>query len=309
MPWQSGCTAPGSHRARIVRWCWSCTASVAPSNRPTCVPRRSGLLRAGYPVARVDLRGVGDSSEHCQMLYHGGRSEDLRTVLGNLAQQPDVDGVALVGFSLGGNVTLKLLGEPLDGLPIRAGVAVSAPVDLSVGNEHLRRRMFGLYEKFLVHRLKVDSGNSGLALTDDERAAIAQVSTLTEFDDLITAKHNGWRDAAEYYAVNSSAQFLPSITVPTLVVHGLDDPMIPAGPYHAIDWARSGGDDAGAPRHHPHRRPRGLPRAGRGTALVRRPHGPVPRRNLSAPRARRTAPPPPRTVPRPPAPHPRKISA
>ncbi len=196
-----------------------------------------GLLRAGYPVARVDLRGVGDSSEHCQMLYHGGRSEDLRTVLRNLAQQPDVDGVALVGFSLGGNVTLKLLGEPLEGLPIRAGVAVSAPVDLSVGNEHLRRRMFGLYEKFLVHRLKVDSGHSGLALTDEERAAIAQVSTLTEFDDLITAKHNGWRDAAEYYAVNSSAQFLPSITVPTLVVHGLDDPMIPAGPYHAIDWA------------------------------------------------------------------------
>ena len=48
----------------------------------------------------------------------------------------------------------------------------------------------------------------------------------------------GWRDAAEYYAVNSSAQFLPSITVPTLVVHALDDPMIPAGPYRAIDWAQ-----------------------------------------------------------------------
>lgn len=203
-----------------------------------------GLLRAGYAVARVDLRGVGDSSEHCTMLYHGGRSEDLRTVLRALADEPGAQGVAIIGFSLGGNVTLKLLGEPLDGLPVRGGVAVSSPIDLSVGNVHLSRRMFGLYEKFLVTKLKSDSRHSGLALTDEERNAIAQVRTLTEFDDLITAKHNGWRDAAEYYAVNSSAQFLPRITVPTLVVHALDDPMIPAGPYHAIDWAQL---EAGTP--------------------------------------------------------------
>jgi uncharacterized protein len=197
-----------------------------------------GLLRAGYPVARVDLRGVGDSSEHCRMLYHGGRSGDLRAVLRALAAEPGVQGLAVIGFSLGGNVTLKLLGEPLEGLPLRGGVAVSSPIDLGVGNEHLHRRMLGLYERFLVGKLKSDSAHSGLALTDDERAAIAKVATLTEFDDLITAKHNGWRDAAEYYAVNSSAQFLPRITVPTLVVHALDDPMIPAGPYHAIDWAQ-----------------------------------------------------------------------
>lgn len=170
------------------------------------------------------------------MLYHGGRSSDLRTVLRALADQPGATGVALMGFSLGGNVTLKLLGEPLEGLPVRGGVAVSAPLDLAVGNEHLSRRMAGLYQRFLVGKLKQDTSHSGLALTPRERAAIARVRTLTEFDDLITAKHNGWRDAAEYYAVNSSAQFLPRITVPTLVVHALDDPMIPASSYHAIDW-------------------------------------------------------------------------
>ena len=197
----------------------------------------AGLMRAGYPVARVDLRGVGDSSQHCRMLYHGGRTEDLRTVLATLAGLDGVDGVALMGFSLGGNVTLKLLGEPLDGLPVRGGVAVSAPLDLSVGNEHLSRRMFGLYQKFLVGRLKQDTAHSGLALSEEERASVARIRTLTEFDDLITARHNGWRDAAEYYAVNSSEQFLPRITVPTLVVHALDDPMIPDRPYLALDWA------------------------------------------------------------------------
>lgn len=196
-----------------------------------------GLLRAGYPVARVDLRGVGDSSQHGRMLYHGGRSEDLRCVLREAADLPGVHGVAIVGFSLGGNVALKLLGEPLHGLPMRAGIAVSAPLDLGTGTQHLARRMFGLYEKFLVAKLKSDTTASGLRLTDQESAALADLTSITEFDNLITAKHNGWRDAAEYYAVNSSAQFLPTISVPTLVVHSLDDPMIPAGPYQAIDWS------------------------------------------------------------------------
>jgi predicted alpha/beta-fold hydrolase len=197
-----------------------------------------GLLRAGYRVARVDLRGVGDSSQHCRMLYHGGRTQDLRWVLQTLAERSAANGVALVGFSLGGNVTLKLLGEPLDGIPVRAGVSVSAPLDLSVGIEHLQRRMFGFYERFLVHRLKADTAASGLVLTEAELRAVGQVSTLTQFDDLITAKHNGWADAAEYYSVNSSAQFLPHIEVPTLVVHAVDDPMVPVGPYEAIDWTR-----------------------------------------------------------------------
>ena len=199
-----------------------------------------GLLRAGYPVARVDLRGVGDSAEHSALLYHGGRTQDLRAVLAALAQERRVEGLALVGFSLGGNATLKLLGEPLEGLPVVAGASVCAPLDLASGVEHISQRMLGLYERFLVSRLRADTLASQVPLTPEERAAVAQVSSLVEFDDLITAKHNGWRDAAEYYAVNSSAQFLPSITVPTLVVHAADDPMIPVGSYQAIDWDRLG---------------------------------------------------------------------
>lgn len=196
-----------------------------------------GLLRAGYGVARVDLRGAGDSIEHTTTLYHGGRTADLRAVLRGLADGPGSQGLALVGFSLGGNVTLKLLGEPHEGLPIRAGASVCAPLDLAAGVEQIRHRVFGLYERFFVHRLRQDTLASGLELTGSERAALARLRTIVEFDDLITAKHNGWRDAAEYYAVNSSAQFLPRITVPTLVVHALDDPMIPASSYEAVDWA------------------------------------------------------------------------
>lgn len=195
-----------------------------------------GLLRAGFPVARVDLRGVGDSADHSRLLYHGGRTADLRAVLRVLAEEPGVDGLAVMGFSLGGNAVLKLLGEPLEGLPMRAGISVSAPLDLGSGTEHLHRIAFGLYERALVVKLRMDTAHAGLALTAEERARIAAIATITEFDDLITAKHNGWRDAAEYYAVNSSAQFLPRITVPTLVVHAADDPMVPFSSYAAIDW-------------------------------------------------------------------------
>ncbi len=195
-----------------------------------------GLLRAGHVVARVDLRGVGDSAEHSRLLYHGGRTGDLREVLRALSHEPGIDGLAVVGYSLGGNATLKLLGEPLAGLEVRAGASVCAPLDLSTGVEHLQRRMLGLYQRFLVTRLRSDTLDSRLELTEAERDAVRSASTLVEFDDLITAKHNGWRDAAEYYAVNSSAQFLPHISVPTLVVHAMDDPMIPASSYRAIDW-------------------------------------------------------------------------
>ena len=195
-----------------------------------------GLLRAGYSVARVDLRGVGDSSAHCRMLYHGGRSGDLRSVLRVLADQPDADGVAMMGFSLGGNVTLKLLGEPLEGLPVVAGVSVSAPLDLAAGAEFLHHVAFGVYERAMLRGLRADIEQFAGAMTPADRAAVRSARRIEEFDDAFTARQNGWRDAAEYYAVNSAAQYLPLITVPTLVVHALDDPVVPSGPYRSIDW-------------------------------------------------------------------------
>jgi predicted alpha/beta-fold hydrolase len=213
------------------------------------VATTAGLLEAGYHVARVDLRGAGRSIEHSSDLYHAGRTEDLRDVLRVLDRLPEADSdgtgpaLAVMGFSLGGNLTIKLLGEPLDGLPVVAGVAVSAPLDLAVGSEHLHHMAWGTYEKFLLRGLRRDALSKPYGLTAQEREGIRRVSRIVEFDDLITARRNGWRDAAEYYAVNSSGQFLPRIRVPTLVIHALDDPMIPDGPYRAVDWeglARAG---------------------------------------------------------------------
>lgn len=143
-----------------------------------------------------------------------------------------------MGFSLGGNATIKLVGEPLADLPVVAAVAVSAPLDLAVGAEHLHHMFFGLYERFVMNGLREDTARPGPAsgLSEAEVEAIRSARTVVAFDDAITAPRNGWRDAAEYYAVNSSAQYLPRITVPTLVIHAIDDPIIPAGPYRSVDW-------------------------------------------------------------------------
>jgi predicted alpha/beta-fold hydrolase len=178
--------------------------------------------------------------------YHAGKTDDLRAVLRVLATRPEAldqrsrPTLAIMGFSLGGAMTIKLLGEPLVGLPLVAGVAVSAPLDLVIGSEHLRTSTFGLYERAVVRGLMGDvlepTPNGTPRLTTDELAALERVRSLSDFDDAITAPRHGWRNAQEYYAVNSAARYLPQITVPTLVIHALDDPMIPAAPYLAVDW-------------------------------------------------------------------------
>lgn len=205
-----------------------------------------GLLRAGFNVARVDLRCAGLSKRTSHHTYHAGKSEDLRAVLRVLARRPEAaaDGsppaLAVMGFSLGGAMTLKLLGEPLKGLPVVAGVAVSAPLDLVVGSRHLSSSTFGLYERAVVRGLRDDAlsptPDGTRRLSDEEYAAVLRARSLPDFDDAVTAPRHGWRDSHEYYSVNSALQFLPMITVPTLIIHALDDPMIPAEPYLNVDW-------------------------------------------------------------------------
>ena len=193
-----------------------------------------GLLAAGFAVARVDLRGAGLSGGTSAGLYHAGRTDDLRAVLRRLADEAAT--VAPVGFSLGGNLTLKLLGEPLDGIPVLAGAAISAPLDLALGTEHLSKVTFGAYERYLIARMRRDATRPGSAVTAEERTRVARVRGILDFDNAITAPRNGWRDAAEYYALNSAIGFLATITVPTLIIHAMDDPMIPAAPYRTVDW-------------------------------------------------------------------------
>ncbi len=189
-----------------------------------------GLLDAGFPVGRVELRGAGASGQYAGGMYHGGKTEDLCAVIAAFDRP-----TALVGFSLGGNATIKLLGEHSPG--VLAGVAVSAPLDLAVSVEHLHHMAGGLYEKFLVRQLRKEALRPGARYTPEERAGIMAARNLVEFDNAVTAPRHGWRDAAQYYQVNSSIRYLRAVDVPLLVLHARDDPMVPVGPYLSVDWS------------------------------------------------------------------------
>jgi predicted alpha/beta-fold hydrolase len=197
------------------------------------------LLARGHPVVRLDLRGAGPSRERCRQQYHAGRTEDLRAAMAALiAQQPDLtaSGVVLVGYSLGGNLVLKLAGEGTGALPVRAVVSVSAPIDLAEACRRFLAPRNGLYHWSMLRWLKQEALAPGAELAPGEREAILSARTLYEFDDRFVALRAGFSGADEYYARCSSRRLLGAIEVPTLALHALDDPWIPARPYLEERW-------------------------------------------------------------------------
>jgi len=192
------------------------------------------LLRRGLSVMRLNLRGAGPSRPFCVEQYHAGRTEDLRAVLAQLPPELTRSGIVLVGYSLGANQVLKLLGEEApDG--VIAGAAISAPIDLAETSRRMMSRRNYLYHRRVVARMKEEV--LGMPIPDHYRPIVRSARNCYEFDDRFVAPRNGWSGADEYYRVNSAVRFMERIRVPTLVIHALDDPWIPANAYLSFDWA------------------------------------------------------------------------
>ncbi len=198
------------------------------------------LVAKGWPVLRLNLRGSRMSRATSAGRYHAGKTEDLAEALRQLPSALSQRGVVLLGHSLGGNLVLKFMGEGEHGAPILAAVAVSTPIDLAASCVRMMSGRNFVYHRHLLAAMKSEALEPGAALEASERAAIAAARSIFEFDDRFVAPHFGFRGAQEYYAVNSAQRFLAAIKTPTLLVHALDDPWIPAESYEAIDWPRLG---------------------------------------------------------------------
>lgn len=195
------------------------------------------LLAEGYAVLRPNLRGAGPSRPLCRGQYHAGRSEDLRAILAALDPALTAHGVVLVGYSLGGNLMLKLLGEAGPAAaPVRAAVAVSAPIDLAACARRMTAPRNRGYHDYMLRRMKREALAPAAAVTPEERRRALAARTVWAFDDRFTAPHNGFGTAETYYAMNSSVRFLGAIRVPTLVIHAQDDPWIPIQAYSDFPW-------------------------------------------------------------------------
>ncbi len=194
---------------------------------------QAGLVR-GLRVHRLNMRTCGGTEDLAPTLYHAGLTEDLRSILSELSRQSRGP-IFLVGYSLGGNVVLKLAGELGDqarsvGL---AGVAtVSTPLDLMACCQRMQEPRNFIYSSKFIDRLKARYRRRAAAFPDRfPLDGLDAVRSVLEFDDKFTAKAFGFGDATNYYATQSCQGFLSQIAVPCLLIHSTDDPLIPAWVY------------------------------------------------------------------------------
>jgi predicted alpha/beta-fold hydrolase len=193
------------------------------------------VLQAGYAVHRFNIRGCGGTEGWCPTLYHAGLTADLRAYLESLRGQAPV---TLVGYSLGGNIALKLAGELGASGPdlLHSVVGVSAPIDLSACVEALGKKSNYIYQDRFVtrmrgrleerRRLQPAAFQSIFASTD-----VNAIRTVYDFDDRITAPHFDFGDAPNYYRTQSSQNFLAAVRVPALLLAAQDDPLVPFAVY------------------------------------------------------------------------------
>lgn len=173
----------------------------------------------------VNFRGCSGEDNLSFRSYHSGATEDLDAVIQHVLNTKAYDTIFLKGFSLGGNLTLKYLGER-EHLPIqiKAAVAVSVPCDLYSSCKELHTlKNKSYHDKFktdLKNKLLIKQKNHPDKLSVK---TIKSIKTLKDFDDIYTSKAHGFNDALDYYKQSSSLQFLPYIKVPTLIINALND--------------------------------------------------------------------------------------
>lgn len=190
-------------------------------------------FRAGFNVIRVNFRNCGGTEHLTSTIYHGGLSADLAAVVKELIEKDQISRMFLVGYSLGGNLVLKLAGEFGENPPreIVGICAVSPSIDLSTSADLILKRSNWIYHQDFVRRLKKRvRTNHKLYPEVYDLTGLDAVRTLKEFDDRFTARAHGFAGADDYYYRSSALRVIAQVRIPTLIIHAEDDPFIPFAP-------------------------------------------------------------------------------
>ena len=183
----------------------------------------------GWHVIRMNMRGSGDGEALCPLLYNAGLDGDLLAAISAVSAL--VPRIAVVGFSLGGNLALLMLGRKREQLPqaLVAAAAVSAPVDLATCADALEARGNGVYQRYFMGML-TEAYRRRHAARPDLFSAGRELGlrTVREYDDRITAPFGGYESASQYYERSSAGPWLAAIDRPAILLAAADDPMIPA---------------------------------------------------------------------------------
>jgi predicted alpha/beta-fold hydrolase len=191
--------------------------------------------KAGWNVVRLNQRNCGGTEHLSRGLYHSGLTHDPLFVIRELIERDGIRAIAVAGYSLGGNLTLKLAGELGEVAPpeLKAICAVSPTMDLARCVEALERRPNVVYQWNFVRNLKARMRRKSAAFPGlYALEALRRVWTVRQFDEAYTAPHHGFRDAADYYHRASALRVIDRIRVPALVITADDDPFVPVAPFH-----------------------------------------------------------------------------
>ena len=193
-------------------------------------PLMHELDKAGYGAIFMHFRGCSDEINRLSRSYHSGDTHDVEQVINALKTTFHQDLFAMIGFSLGGNVLLKWLGEQQDHAKTSTAIAVSVPFQLAHAGDRLEKSFSRVYQKHLLssckkkYQQKFSQKKSPLDNIDNIN--IKKLNTFYGFDDAVTAPLHGFKGADDYYEQCSSRQFLKDITKPTLIIHAKDDPFM-----------------------------------------------------------------------------------
>jgi predicted alpha/beta-fold hydrolase len=191
------------------------------------------MFRAGFNVVRVNYRNCGGTEHLSPSLYHGGLTSDLSAVLEELISSDRLPALFVAGFSLGGNMVLKLAGEYGDNAPaeLKAICAVSPSIDLRASTSLIARRRNWIYQQDFLRRLKKRIRVKEKLFPEVYDSSLLRgVRSVEQFDNRYVAPYFGFADANDYYAQASSRPLIGRIRVPTLIIHAKDDPFIPFDP-------------------------------------------------------------------------------
>jgi uncharacterized protein len=186
-------------------------------------------LAGGFNIVRMNMRSCGDGEKFSPSIYHSGRSEDVARVMAELAREFGISSFALVGYSMGGNLVLKLAGELGDQAPpyLKAVVGVSPLMDLAASSAALHEPQNRIYEwKFLLAMLKRFRRKIALFPGLYTAEGLDRIRTMRDFDREVVARYGGFAGAEDYYQSVASSNWADHIVVPTLILHALDDPFI-----------------------------------------------------------------------------------
>lgn len=196
------------------------------------------LLQQNFRSVALNFRGCSGESNHSARCYHSGDTQDIQFLYQVLRQREPKTPFAAIGFSLGGNVLLKWLGEQGENLDLFAAVAVSVPLVLSACATKLDYGFSKIYRANLLKELKVyiadkhqhlqTLGHQHEARKIENLGDLSKINSFWEYDERVVAKLHGFQSAHDYYHRSSSRQFLKAIAVPTLIIQAVDDPFMTA---------------------------------------------------------------------------------